>query len=172
LLHEVKIDREVFDPKGSPPDTDAKRNAKEYSQNTAEHWLDDFVERPEEYLPTPRGERVFREEEVYTAFLRSTHSEPNSWPMQTFLRIFRTRFHWLGRASVPVFEKKVRTEGGGWRYVYVTKKNGLWVRKQNGDSFMTIAEGAKVWREQVERRKSEYSRTDGAYDGKLAIKTP
>jgi phage/plasmid-associated DNA primase len=161
LLHNVTIDRQVFDPKGPPPDTEAKRNAKEYSQNAAEHWLDKFAEQPEEFLNTPRDEQVFRFEEVYQAFLRTAKSDSMRWSEQAFIRIFRTRFRTLGRALIPVFDKRVRCRDKSgnsiWRDVHKTRKNGLWIRNPNFNSadaryFVTIAEAAKMWKEQLKRR--------------------
>lgn len=150
LLNEVKIDPTIFDPKGSPPDTEAKRNAKEYSQNTAEHWLAQFYESPEEFTNHPRGQCVFRVEEVHNEFLRSTHSDVRAWSIQAFTRIFRTRFISLGRAVVPV------RKGNTW----AKKKTGLWIKQPNynGGSathILTLAEAKKIWTEQTSLYKLE-----------------
>jgi hypothetical protein len=155
LLYEVKIDPKLFDPKGSPPITEAKRNAKEDSKNTAEHWLDKFAEAPEEYTDRPRGQKVFRVEEVHEAFLKSTNLEERKWSEQAFLRAMRKKFQNLGRKKVRIYIGNARDwTTKTYKPKFETKKTGLWMRKPSyenggGEHFTTLAEAGTIWAKQT-----------------------
>jgi hypothetical protein len=118
-LLNLVIDPEIFDPNGSPPDTPAKQRAKQYSQNSAQCWIEEFCEDPSSKLgPARVGETVWRFEEVFQ-FFRADHPE---YGRPRFLMHWRERFLCVGRAEVPVIEGSQSKP---------KKKTGLWVRKPN-----------------------------------------
>jgi hypothetical protein len=128
-LLNLKIDPELFDPKGRPPDTEAKRNAKADSQNAAESWLTEFVEAPEEFVGRSDGQLVFRIEEAFAAFPRTRGVETKAWSRQAFERVFRKKFTFVARTKVDVLKGQTfNTKTRKWERVFEKKKTGLWVR--------------------------------------------
>ena len=65
----LPIDEGIFNPKGAPPDTNAKRWAKEYSQNAAQQWIQEFYDNPMSKLAYyGMKQTVWRVEDVFSLF--------------------------------------------------------------------------------------------------------
>ena len=156
LLH-LPIDARLFDPHKPPPETEAKRNAKEYSQNELERWVDEFYEDPEGKTNKPE-ETVWRLEDIYPHFLRDVKS---NYSKRAFMMAFRKKFATTGQSLVRVFKNhRPDKQTKVLMPQFERRKTGLWMKKPDygvrGDShFPTNQEAKDRWEKQIQRIDEE-----------------
>ena len=141
LLH-FPIDARIFQPQGSPPETEAKCRAKEYSQNEVQRWIEEFVESPESKTGRA-GENVWlAREELYRKFRGELNTD--HYPFNTFQKFLREKLVCIGRTKVEMAViNKNKLE---WRKI----QPGFWVLrdyKPNG-RFPTLADVVSAWKAQ------------------------
>lgn len=150
LLH-LTIDPRIFQPHSAPPETEAKRNAKEYSQTEAQRWVGEFAA-DQESKTGKSEERVWlAKEELYKKFRSEPNTENYSFP--TFQKALRTKCTYLGRSAVTM-KILVQEHGRGLRVVEKKIKPGFWVLKHHkiNGRFPTLADGVSMWKAQQDER--------------------
>ena len=141
--HLLHLDLTGFDPHVPPPETEAKRLSKHYSENAVETWVGEFAEDPTGKTGHS-GETVWRSDELWA--LCQSELTGTKYSVKTFLLYLRRHFLYVGRATVQVQEKFAKE----WR----ERKSGLWMRKpapEPSAKFPTLEEARLAWEEQRKR---------------------